>query len=182
MYVSWILIAICTVLVYCSLPMVQGVRPRFRTFEDYLQHLDKKLQSSIIQLGRESNVSSTTTLATVKAAKGNLATTNNAISTHSSEDEEKNITCCVLGELAGDKGFHCYAEFYAARIVLRNINRAHTKKLGFHGRFKIAGYGERLMKTFEQCVAGHGHIFHKCCHLATMEKNASKRQQQHTQE
>lgn len=153
---------------------VQGVRPSYRNFEDYLQHLDKNLQSSIIKLGGGESGKSETTVATEDTAAEPTTTTDNTLFTNIPDDDKKNITCCVLGELAGNKGFHCYAEFYAARIVLRNANRAHSKKLGFYGKFKIPRYAERLMKTFEQCVAGHGLIFHTCCHLATMERKGRR--------
>ncbi|GFY76603.1 uncharacterized protein TNIN_184321 [Trichonephila inaurata madagascariensis] len=82
----------------------------------------------------------------------------------------KDVTCCSLGHLAGDKGYHCVAKFYAARIVLRNQNRAHNRKLGFHGRYSVPNYGTKLMRTFEQCVASRGMVFHKCCNHAAVEK------------
>ncbi|GBN74580.1 hypothetical protein AVEN_162677-1 [Araneus ventricosus] len=82
----------------------------------------------------------------------------------------KDVTCCSLGHLAGDKGYHCVAKFYAARILLRNQNRAHNRKLGFHGRYSVPNYGTKLMRTFEQCVATRGMVFHKCCNHAAMEK------------
>ncbi|GFV07755.1 uncharacterized protein TNCV_4942571 [Trichonephila clavipes] len=82
----------------------------------------------------------------------------------------KDVTCCSLGHLAGDKGYHCVAKFYAARIVLRNQNRAHNRKLGFHGRYSVPNYGTKLMRTFEQCVATRGMVFHKCCNHAAVEK------------
>ncbi|GIY57637.1 uncharacterized protein CDAR_374461 [Caerostris darwini] len=85
--------------------------------------------------------------------------------------KSKDVTCCSLGHLAGDKGYHCVAKFYAARIRMRNMNRAHNRKLGFHGLYSIPNYGTKLMRTFEQCVATRGMVFHKCCNHAAMQKS-----------
>ncbi|KAG8192717.1 hypothetical protein JTE90_009740 [Oedothorax gibbosus] len=84
----------------------------------------------------------------------------------------KDETCCSLGHLAGDKGYHCIAKFYAARVLLRNQNRAHNRKLGFHGKYGTADYGTKAMRTFEQCVATRGMVFHKCCRHAAQEKRS----------
>lgn len=158
-------------LLTCGSVFLSAIRPAFRTFEDYLQHLDKNLQTSIVRLAPE--VRRPLDGATQADAGQNAFT--NSIGTGIAvdlvvEEEKNNVTCCILGEIAGDKGFHCFAEFYAARIQLRNMNRAHNRKLGFYGRGQLPHYGERLMKTFEQCVAGHGLVFHRCCHLATLER------------
>lgn len=38
--------------------------------------------------------------------------------------------CCTLGELAGDKGFLCEAQFYANRNLLDRLpNRVHHRRL-----------------------------------------------------
>ncbi len=79
-------------------------------------------------------------------------------------------SCCMLGKLAGDKGFHCHAGFYAARITLRNHNRAHNRKMLFHGKNRIPNWGLNIMRTFERCVARHSEEFHKCCFGASVEK------------
>ncbi|XP_076326591.1 uncharacterized protein LOC143233794 [Tachypleus tridentatus] len=87
-----------------------------------------------------------------------------------STKKDKEVTCCMLGQLAGDKGFHCFVNFYIGRLWRRNYNRAHNRKMAFHGSGRIPNYGQKTMRTFGQCVAGFGVIFHKCCHLATIEK------------
>jgi len=84
----------------------------------------------------------------------------------------KDVACCSLGQLAGDKGYHCYSRFYAARTILRNQNRAHNKKLGFHGSESVPHYGTKIMRTFEQCVASRSMVFYKCCHLAAVQRKS----------
>uniref|UniRef100_A0A2R5LK05 Uncharacterized protein n=2 Tax=Ornithodoros turicata TaxID=34597 RepID=A0A2R5LK05_9ACAR len=91
------------------------------------------------------------------------------------EQNQGDITCCMLGQIAGDKGYHCFAKFYAARLLMRNRNRAHNRKMSFHGRNRIPDYGRRVMQTFEQCVADRGTIFHKCCHLVAVERRDRQR-------
>lgn len=86
--------------------------------------------------------------------------------------ESKDVTCCSLGQLAGDKGYHCFPKFYAARIILRNQNRAHNRKMGFYGRDSVPHYGTKLMRTFEQCLTSRGKVFNKCCHLAAEERKS----------
>ncbi|XP_076336734.1 uncharacterized protein LOC143239498 [Tachypleus tridentatus] len=93
--------------------------------------------------------------------------------------KDKEVTCCMLGQLAGDKGFHCFVKFYVARILMRNYNRAHNRKMAFHGAGKVPNYGENTMRTFEQCVAGYGAIFHKCCHLAAAERRRYRYDSEH---
>uniref|UniRef100_T1J652 Uncharacterized protein n=1 Tax=Strigamia maritima TaxID=126957 RepID=T1J652_STRMM len=101
-------------------------------------------------------------------------------SSGTSGSNRRHMSCCMLGEMAGDKGFHCFVDYYAARIVMRNRNRAHNRKLGFYGRYRSPNYGHHLMKTFERCVQGQSAIFHKCCHLATIERQEDVRFRVHT--
>ncbi len=79
-------------------------------------------------------------------------------------------SCCMLGMLAGDKGFHCHASFYAARISSRNSNRAHNNKMLFHGPSANPSWGVNIMATFERCIARHSDEFHKCCYASAVEK------------
>ena len=76
----------------------------------------------------------------------------------------------MLGLLAGDKGFHCQAQYYAARITMRNTNRAHNRKLGFAGRHGDPDWGQETMQSFQRCIARKADEFHKCCYAATIEK------------
>ncbi|KAK2169372.1 hypothetical protein LSH36_10g00028 [Paralvinella palmiformis] len=88
-------------------------------------------------------------------------------------------SCCMLGMLAGNKGFHCNAAFYAARVATRNMNRAHNRNLPFHGRDRIPQYGRQIMHTFSRCVIHHSDDFHKCCYAATVERRERLRWQQY---
>ena len=76
----------------------------------------------------------------------------------------------MLGKLAGEKGFHCHAAFYAARISARNSNRAHNNKMLFHGKNPNPHWGMDIMVTFERCIANHANEFHKCCYASAIEK------------
>jgi len=77
-------------------------------------------------------------------------------------------SCCMLGKLAGDKGFHCDSHFYQSRIQRRNRNRAHNQKLLLHG--DQPDWGMEIMRTFERCVARHSSEFHTCCYAAAVER------------
>jgi hypothetical protein len=79
-------------------------------------------------------------------------------------------SCCMLGKLAGDKGFHCHVDFYSARIARRNNNRAHNSKMLFHGPDRIPNWGRDIMTTFERCIYGQPVDFNRCCHAAVVEK------------
>ncbi|XP_013784490.1 uncharacterized protein LOC106468605 [Limulus polyphemus] len=125
---------------------------RYRHFEDYLSNLEVEDQENQLELG----IPQTTTTDQPPSPKGTK--------------KDKEVNCCMLGQLAGDKGFHCFVNFYIARLWRRNYNRAHNRKMAFHGSGRIPNYGQKTMRTFQQCVAGFGVIFHKCCHLATIEK------------
>ena len=76
----------------------------------------------------------------------------------------------MLGKLAGEKGFHCHAAFYAARISARNSNRAHNNKMLFHGKNPNPHWGMDIMVTFERCIANHANEFYKCCYASAIEK------------
>jgi len=86
------------------------------------------------------------------------------------ESLDKDTACCMLGQIAGDKGYHCHAKFYSNNIMLRNRNRAHNRKLSFYGRDRMPHFGEKLMMRFEKCLAKKGFIFNRCCRMAAMEK------------
>lgn len=154
----------CLVLVITISPCfgLQNGITRYRHFDDYLRNMDSEERAVITDEagpegadgGSDAERSITTTPATT-----------------TSWENQRDITCCMLGQIAGDKGYHCFAKFYAARLRMRNRNRAHNRKMGFYGRNRIPDYGHRLMRTFEQCVVGdHGTIFHKCCHMVALER------------
>jgi hypothetical protein len=154
----------CTLLllVVCVLSL-EAVKPNnYGHFEDYLINLDQQMQDRFINITKNDT----------EDERRRLEDWGNNLS----DEQRENQTCCMLGELAGDKGFHCYVDFYAARIVLRNRNRAHNRKTGFYGRFRVLGrrYGKRLMSTFEQCVAGQAIVFHRCCRIAALQGNINE--------
>jgi len=129
-------------------------------FDDYLSSLNEDQQKEIIHDPQElegSGSDSDFTPVTMSKLPLRSGLTGN-----------KDVACCSLGHLAGDKGYHCIAKFYAARIMIRNQNRAHNGKLGFYGLYSIPNYGTKLMRTFEQCVATRRQVFHKCCQHAAI--------------
>ena len=81
----------------------------------------------------------------------------------------------MLGKLAGDKGFHCHAEFYAERVTARNFNRAHTRRMAFHTEPRLTAAARATMRTFQRCVARHSEEFDKCCYTATVEREEISR-------
>lgn len=82
-------------------------------------------------------------------------------------EKSESIDCCYLGRLAGEHGYHCHVNFYAARIINRNENRAHNKKIYFNGKHRSGIYGTSTMKKFESCIETYGVKFHKCCKVAS---------------
>ncbi|XP_065286374.2 uncharacterized protein [Dermacentor albipictus] len=154
----------CLVLVVTILPCLglhNGVA-RYRHFDDYLRNMDSEERAIITDESSPDGAGSDSD------AERSITTTP---PTTPSWENQRDITCCMLGQIAGDKGYHCFAKFYAARLRMRNRNRAHNRKMGFYGRNRIPDYGHRLMRTFEQCVVGdHGTIFHKCCHMVALER------------
>ncbi|CAL1294683.1 unnamed protein product [Larinioides sclopetarius] len=136
---------------------------KYSYFDDYLSSLDEEQQAKITGETQDVEGSGAEPDSQQIIQKFNLPL-------RTGLTRSKDVTCCSLGHLAGDKGYHCVAKFYAARILLRNQNRAHNRKLGFHGRYSVPNYGTKLMRTFEQCVATRGMVFHKCCNHAAMEK------------
>lgn len=154
----WCLVAVVTI--SSCLGLHNGVT-RYQHFEDYLRHMDSDQQAIITDDAPSDGDSGS-------PAERSITTTP---STTTSWENQRDITCCMLGQIAGDKGYHCFAKFYAARLRMRNRNRAHNRKMGFYGRNRIPDYGHRLMRTFEQCVVGdHGVLFHKCCHRVALER------------
>lgn len=83
------------------------------------------------------------------------------------QDESEAVQCCLLGRLAGEHGYHCHVNFYAARILDRNENRAHNKKIYFQGKHRIGLYGKSTMRKFESCIETQGRMFHKCCKISS---------------
>lgn len=154
----WCLVAVVTI--SPCLGLHNGVT-RYQHFEDYLRNMDSDQQAIITDDAPPDGDSGS-------PAERSITTTP---STTTSWENQRDITCCMLGQIAGDKGYHCFAKFYAARLRMRNRNRAHNRKMGFYGRNRIPDYGHRVMRTFEQCVVGdHGVLFHKCCHRVALER------------
>lgn len=137
-------------------------RTRYQYFDDYLRHMDSEQQAII---------SDEAASPTADDGEDDGGATTTPATTTTGWQNQRDITCCMLGQIAGDKGYHCFAKFYAARLLMRNRNRAHNRKMSFYGRNRIPDYGRKVMRTFEQCVVGdRGVIFHKCCHLVAVER------------
>ncbi|XP_035206427.1 uncharacterized protein LOC118181409 [Stegodyphus dumicola] len=128
--------------------IASSLHMKYRYFDEYLLHLEKRQQSILVEQV-EIRISEPLPLRTG----------------HRRSKEEQ---CCMLGQMAGEKGYHCISRFYAARIRNRNYNRAHNKKISALLRGKPDPTADKLMRTFEQCVAHRGHIFHKCCRHAAI--------------
>ncbi|KFM71970.1 hypothetical protein X975_20990, partial [Stegodyphus mimosarum] len=157
------------VILLCIVPSVicmtqASSEVKFNYFDDYLSSLDEEQQAKITGEVEELEGSGSDD-------KQQDALDRN-LPLRTGLTRSKDVTCCSLGQLAGDKGYHCFAKFYAARILLRNQNRAHNRKMGFHGRYSVPNYGTKLMRTFEQCVANRGMVFHKCCHVAAVQRRS----------
>lgn len=154
------LVAMVTILAFPCPGLQHNGVTRYRHFEDYLRHMDSEEQAVIADEATRAD-----------ADGGTDVSITTAPSTTTNWESQRDTTCCMLGQIAGDKGYHCFARFYAARLLMRNRNRAHNRKMGFYGRNRIPDYGRRLMRTFETCVVGdHGTIFHKCCHMVAVER------------
>ncbi|XP_023230569.1 uncharacterized protein LOC111630660 [Centruroides sculpturatus] len=141
----------------------QAKRPHYKHFDDYLIDLDRNEQKQLIDTDEEIEGSGNADTDT-----HNPWSKSNFFRFITESTTKKKSTCCMLGVMAGDKGFHCYVYFYLARIMRRNRNRAHNKKIVFGNSERMDKSREKLMMTFEQCVVGKGTVFHKCCHLAAM--------------
>ncbi|XP_076323120.1 uncharacterized protein LOC143232021 [Tachypleus tridentatus] len=157
-----------------SIPARHAVQPdippyHYTNIEDYLTRMNKDEQSWVESKDKE--ISNTEQEQEISF---DIPTNSATIPLPSGLKKDKKVTCCILGQIAGDKGFHCYVDFYAARIIMRNYNRAHNRKIAFHGHEQVPNYGQKLMHKFEQCVASEGAIFHKCCHLAARERRKQR--------
>ncbi|KAG8181677.1 hypothetical protein JTE90_019216 [Oedothorax gibbosus] len=141
-------------LVLCFLVVASHQAKKYKYFDEYLFHLERRQQSILVEEVE------------VKVSRPLLFRTGIVRS-----KEEK---CCTLGQMAGEKGYHCFSSFYADRIRSRNYNRPHNKKIsdlfnkGRHSNSSPTA--EKLMRTFGQCVSNRGNIFHKCCRHAAMHR------------
>ncbi|XP_067937589.1 uncharacterized protein [Watersipora subatra] len=76
-------------------------------------------------------------------------------------------SCCLLGQLAGDKGFLCDASFYATRVLFRNANRVHNRRLtGTYFRDgQATEAGQEMLNSFNSCVQTDrkAEEFEGCC-------------------
>lgn len=114
-------------------------------------------------------------------------------------------SCCMLGLLAGNKGFHCMSIFYVPATTTRNYNRPQTARHpGMHGhdRQRIGHWGYDIMRSFRRCfnpaersastpsTGGAGTSatgrdvtgddeFHRCCYAAAEEQRQLRRAQRY---
>ncbi|GFS49599.1 uncharacterized protein TNIN_51211 [Trichonephila inaurata madagascariensis] len=135
-------------LVLCCLVVASRQVVKYKYFDEYLLHLEKRQQTILVEEVE------------IKVASPLLIRTGVVRS--------KEEQCCVLGQMAGEKGYHCFSHFYAARILYRNYNRVHNKKIPALLKGKPNPTADKLMRTFGQCVAHRGAIFHKCCRHAAL--------------
>ncbi|GFQ95003.1 uncharacterized protein TNCT_383841 [Trichonephila clavata] len=96
-------------LVLCCLMVASRQVVKYKYFDEYLLHLEKRQQTILVEEVE------------IKVASPLLIRTGVVRS--------KEEQCCVLGQMAGEKGYHCFSHFYAARILYRNYNRVHNKKI-----------------------------------------------------
>lgn len=140
---------------------------KYRYFDEFLIHLNKGEQALII--GEEVEGSGE-----IEAVKSVKFTFNKPHHVRSGMLYNWDAPCCDLGQLAGEKGYLCNSRFYVARLINRNYNRAHNRRIeSLRDGSPVRGSAEKLMRTFGQCVS-RGSIFHKCCQLATLENGPDR--------
>ncbi|XP_015790559.1 uncharacterized protein LOC107367372 [Tetranychus urticae] len=147
---------------------------RLQYFDDYLMNNDDKVV--IIEMNDGDSQESKLTSKSGKIVENSFSTSSSTesapkitTSTQSPENKEdlEALNCCHLGHLAGNRGYHCHVGFYSARIMRRNENRAHNKKLYFNGKHRDGLYGTETMRRFEYCIESRSNMFHKCCKIAS---------------
>lgn len=155
---------------------------QYEYFDDYLLSVTAPRQNEVLkdesEQGSEAN-STTTPAPTVAGLQPGEAVSYEDILGYFRDVPREHWSCCMLGMLAGNKGFHCHVGFYAARVSSRNTNRAHTRRLPFHGRDRVPQWGRPIMHTFSRCVRSHAEDFHTCCYAATVERRERVRWQQY---
>ncbi|CAL1281467.1 unnamed protein product [Larinioides sclopetarius] len=134
--------------VMCAFVVASHQVVKYKYFDEYLLHLEKRQQTILVEEVE------------IKVASPLLIRTGVVRS--------KEEQCCMLGQIAGEKGYHCFSKFYAARILYRNYNRAHNKRIPALLKGRRNPTADKLMRSFGQCVANRGAIFHKCCRHAAI--------------
>ncbi|ELT92952.1 hypothetical protein CAPTEDRAFT_224946 [Capitella teleta] len=145
---------------------------RQQSFEDYLVRITAPRGAAPAAEGAEETTSerpqSTTEPAPVSLNP--LSGTTEQILAYLRDVPRQHWSCCMLGMLAGNKGFSCHPGFYAARLTARNYNRAHSRRMPLHTPAgERSRWGLDIMTTFGQCVTRNSSEFHKCCYAATIE-------------
>ncbi|XP_015904391.1 uncharacterized protein [Parasteatoda tepidariorum] len=142
-----------SVVFFClaAIMSISFAHPKYKYFDEYLLHLEKRQQSILVQQIE------------IKMAVPSLFLRTGKV-------RSKEEQCCTLGQMAGEKGYLCFSQFYATRIIYRNYNRAHNKRIPqlLHKGRKNDSTADKLMRTFGQCVENRGAIFHKCCRHASI--------------
>jgi len=142
----------------------RGSRVQYDSFDDYLLDVVAPVQfNEVPEDAAESNGDA--------AQRNQTSPAISDIIGYFRDVPREHWSCCMLGKLAGDKGFHCHPGFYAARIQSRNYNRAHNRRMPLmHGAVRVESWGMDIMRTFQRCVLQHSAEFHKCCYAATVER------------
>lgn len=134
---------------------------KYRYFDEFLIHLNKGEQALII--GEE--IEGSGEIDVGKSMKFPF----NKTPQRSGAIYNRDVPCCALGQLAGEKGYLCNSRFYVARIINRNYNRVHNRRIeSLMDDSPNKGSSEKLMRTFGQCVSKGSNIFHKCCQLTVL--------------
>lgn len=159
---------VCVILCWiCAVKSVAGSVPGFHSFEDYLQHVMSRSDNDDV-------------------ANNFTNSTSNELLSYFRTIPRDHWSCCMLGLLAGSKGFHCRAQYYSSSAVVsrRNLNRAQTARQPTADS-RRRGYS--ISRSFHRCVGGgvaaagnsNANEFHKCCYAASEERRQLRRARQY---
>ncbi|XP_064617863.1 uncharacterized protein LOC135481988 [Liolophura sinensis] len=175
---------VCVVICLTDIAAVLGSRPASRhrrdRFTDYLMHMGRRgitygRQAASFMLNKADTDDEDLT-ESVGSGQGPDNTDNPGdILDYFKEVPRSHWSCCMLGRLAGDKGFHCHAQLYKSALQSRNRSRGNYRKTNLYGRYYASRYGKELMYTFQKCLASRANEFNKCCYAATVERREMHR-------
>lgn len=111
------------------------------------------------------------------------------------DSAEPTKSCCHLGRLAGESGFHCHSQVYKARYRMRIENKIPSSHKyynsnnndddsgggglsGGHGSHGVGGSNlwtnqtpiNPILYHFQSCVSRRPQEFHRCCYVAKIRR------------
>lgn len=170
-------------------------RLRLHNFDDFLLNFEPENRILRTKMIRTLSRTSDDEDLQLDAGSGSDTTGSARRNLYRYNSAEPTKSCCHLGRLAGESGFHCHSQVYKARYRMRIENKIPSSHKyynsnnndddsgggglsGGHGSHGVGGSNlwtnqtpiNPILYHFQSCVSRRPQEFHRCCYVAKIRR------------